>query len=719
KSTSAPRFRPPFVASDSSATGSSPPKRPDAWRPGSVRRSRFGSTPATPMVSSAPAARSVRRSGKPSKRSKRTHKSRHRARFLACGRSAAEGALDEFRAECRERNAGDGGRLREQASAGKAGERIDLKEHDRRRILAIADEKVGAREVATTERFVGQNGDFLEASNDRRRIRGRTMVQAPPRLVAGLIAVECIGWRFDERRRERDRLIIDVEDAAGRLFAAHELLDNNGRAQGKGPRERRPKCGGVGPEETLDAERRPAFGRLHNDVAAEGCKNGGRVDGGAPLRAKFDAARARQPGEGEELAGGRLVHRVRARTDRGADVGDAVDLKEPLQGTVFADSAVGHREDHRRIFAPNCVGERGIEFDANDGKARLRQCGIDRSGRRPTHRRFARRPPLHNQHFLRDAHSRFANVIVRRRATQIHEFNTGCLGKLVNLRISVELAEYDSNDSPIDDQSKAAPAWAGRDVDAGTVDTHAVLSRLANRVCLCVDGAHAVPLIHQMTDVIAVRQPADRPVVAGRQNRAVADDDRPDMFSIAGRSRCDFARDVHESLPDAAGKPPNTRDTGGAPANPRTIRAMLRFSSRIPALVLVFGAGLAALPALETTAFAGKKVQEAPLTIEVETAEQLYVKLEYEKANSIAGKVIERGNLTHDQLVRVFRIHAITYAILGNEEEATDAFTLLLGYAPDFQLDADTSPKVVGPFQEAKGYWKAQPSRPGLDVEAQ
>ncbi len=146
---------------------------------------------------------------------------------------------------------------------------------------------------------------------------------------------------------------------------------------------------------------------------------------------------------------------------------------------------------------------------------------------------------------------------------------------------------------------------------------------------------------------------------------------------------------------------------------------MLRFSSRVPALALVIAAGLAALPALETAAFAGKKVQEAPLTIEVETAEQLYVKLEYEKANSIAGKVIERGNLTHDQLVRVFRIHAITYAILGNEEEATDAFTLLLGYAPDFQLDADTSPKVVGPFQEAKGYWKAQPSRPGLDVEAQ
>lgn len=104
--------------------------------------------------------------------------------------------------------------------------------------------------------------------------------------------------------------------------------------------------------------------------------------------------------------------------------------------------------------------------------------------------------------------------------------------------------------------------------------------------------------------------------------------------------------------------------------------------------------------------------------VDVETAEQLYAKLDYEQANSVAERFVKKAGLTHDQLVRAYRVLAVTYAVLDKEEQARDAFLQLLTYDPDYQADPNLGPKVNTPFMEARGSFRSLPSKPGIEVAA-
>ncbi len=103
---------------------------------------------------------------------------------------------------------------------------------------------------------------------------------------------------------------------------------------------------------------------------------------------------------------------------------------------------------------------------------------------------------------------------------------------------------------------------------------------------------------------------------------------------------------------------------------------------------------------------------------DVETAEQLYAKLDYEQANSVAERVLKQQGLTHDQMVRTYKILAVTHAALDHEEQAKEAFVALLTIDPDYTFDPNLGPKVQGPYQEARGFWRGQTTRPGIDVSA-
>ncbi len=106
------------------------------------------------------------------------------------------------------------------------------------------------------------------------------------------------------------------------------------------------------------------------------------------------------------------------------------------------------------------------------------------------------------------------------------------------------------------------------------------------------------------------------------------------------------------------------------------------------------------------------------LPTDVETAEQLYAKLDYDKANEVAALVIKQKNLTHDQLVRAYKIYAVTNAILDKEEAARDAFLQLLIFDPEYTVDTNLGPKVSTPFVEARGQYRSLPSKPGMEVVA-
>ncbi len=99
---------------------------------------------------------------------------------------------------------------------------------------------------------------------------------------------------------------------------------------------------------------------------------------------------------------------------------------------------------------------------------------------------------------------------------------------------------------------------------------------------------------------------------------------------------------------------------------------------------------------------------------DVELAEQLYAKLEYDQANAAADRALKQRGLTHDQLVRATRVLALTHAVLDHGDASREAFVQLLAYDADFQVDQNLGPKVSTPFMEARGFWRAQPQKPGL-----
>jgi len=146
-------------------------------------------------------------------------------------------------------------------------------------------------------------------------------------------------------------------------------------------------------------------------------------------------------------------------------------------------------------------------------------------------------------------------------------------------------------------------------------------------------------------------------------------------------------------------------------------------ASFVASLALTLAASLVTFPARPAFAQRGGKpaggataVAAAPA--DVETAEQLYAKLDYEQANSVAERVVRKAGLTHDQLVRAYRVLAVTYAVLDKEEQARDAFLQLLTYDPDYQADPNLGPKVNTPFMEARGSFRSLPSKPGIEVAA-
>lgn len=103
---------------------------------------------------------------------------------------------------------------------------------------------------------------------------------------------------------------------------------------------------------------------------------------------------------------------------------------------------------------------------------------------------------------------------------------------------------------------------------------------------------------------------------------------------------------------------------------------------------------------------------------DIETAEQLFTKLDYDKANDVAERLIKQKGLSHDHLVRAYRVLAVTYAILDKEEQARDAFLQLLVFDPEYTVDPNLGPKVSQPFMEARGQFRSLPSKPGIEVVA-
>lgn len=103
---------------------------------------------------------------------------------------------------------------------------------------------------------------------------------------------------------------------------------------------------------------------------------------------------------------------------------------------------------------------------------------------------------------------------------------------------------------------------------------------------------------------------------------------------------------------------------------------------------------------------------------DVETAEQFYAKLDYDRANEVAERVVKQRGLSHTDLVRAYRVLAVTNAILDKEERSREAFLQLLVVDPEYTVDPNLGPKVSTPFIEARGQFRSLSFKPGIDVVA-
>jgi hypothetical protein len=97
-------------------------------------------------------------------------------------------------------------------------------------------------------------------------------------------------------------------------------------------------------------------------------------------------------------------------------------------------------------------------------------------------------------------------------------------------------------------------------------------------------------------------------------------------------------------------------------------------------------------------------------------AEKYYANMDYVRANAMAARVAAQQLLKHSELVEALRLVALTDAALGKQDQAREDFIEVLTYAPDLQIDPNLGPRVTAPFLEARGFWRAQPERPGMEV---
>jgi hypothetical protein len=110
---------------------------------------------------------------------------------------------------------------------------------------------------------------------------------------------------------------------------------------------------------------------------------------------------------------------------------------------------------------------------------------------------------------------------------------------------------------------------------------------------------------------------------------------------------------------------------------------------------------LFALPAFaqeaEQAEGAAEKIEEPAKSTEavLDEARSLYAALEYDRVLPLANEVLTRDDVTIDQRADAYVLQGSALAIVGDNIEAEKSFRLVLQMRPDFDLPADTSPRIL------------------------
>lgn len=107
----------------------------------------------------------------------------------------------------------------------------------------------------------------------------------------------------------------------------------------------------------------------------------------------------------------------------------------------------------------------------------------------------------------------------------------------------------------------------------------------------------------------------------------------------------------------------------------------------------------------------GELRAETKGTADLPTAERAYREIDFERARRIALEALQRGGHAVATTARLHKLLGLTNATLGRRDDAYEAFVVLLALDPQLKLERELSPKLRGPYLEARGFW-ASLSRP-------
>lgn len=100
----------------------------------------------------------------------------------------------------------------------------------------------------------------------------------------------------------------------------------------------------------------------------------------------------------------------------------------------------------------------------------------------------------------------------------------------------------------------------------------------------------------------------------------------------------------------------------------------------------------------------------------LEAAERAYQEVDFATVEDQARQGLALGHAAPEQVSRFYVLLGTASAALGHEDEAKSCFVAALALSPQMSLDRNLSPKLRGPYLEAKGYWEGNSQRLTLSV---
>ena len=98
-------------------------------------------------------------------------------------------------------------------------------------------------------------------------------------------------------------------------------------------------------------------------------------------------------------------------------------------------------------------------------------------------------------------------------------------------------------------------------------------------------------------------------------------------------------------------------------------------------------------------------------------AEAAYAEVDYEATQRLASAALTRGHNSSATTLRLLVLLGIAAAALDQPELARSSFRKALANDPNLKLDQQLSPKLRGPYLEAKGELARLPGSEALAVE--